>query len=202
VAIRSPGKQHFSCQKYFAGPMVSHRPLFADVAIRSPGKQHFSCQKYFAGPMVSHRVEARWHPRLRWFHFGNAGAGMQLTTLCSNKRSYPFISFQGAAAQIVPALLGIRPGRRLAVNFPSAGRWLDPGVEGRLSFRIRHKSRVGGYLISVFGLSFVLCASGHSTGCNFRIGPSSSNLGRVAAGTIQLRPTLLSTNPPQPSDDF
>jgi hypothetical protein len=30
-----------------------------------------------------------------------------------------------------------------------------------------------------------------------------SNLGRIAVGTIQLRPTLLSTNPaPQTSDDF
>ena len=81
--------------------------------------------------MISHRVGTRLHPRLRWFHFGNAGAGMQLTTLCSNRRPYSFISFQGAAAQIVAALWGIRPESPLAVNFPSAGRWLDPGVEGR-----------------------------------------------------------------------
>ena len=69
TCLRNSGDQHFSCQKYFAGPLVSHRPLFTDVATRSPGKQHFSCQKYFAGPMVSHRVGIRLHPRLRLFHF-------------------------------------------------------------------------------------------------------------------------------------
>jgi hypothetical protein len=48
---------------------------------------------------------------------------------------------------------------------------LDSGVEGRLSFGIRHKSWVG-LFVSVFGLRFGLCASGHSTGCNFRIARS------------------------------
>ena len=32
-----PGDQHISCQKYFTGPMVSHRPLFAVAAIPEAG---------------------------------------------------------------------------------------------------------------------------------------------------------------------
>ena len=34
---RRLGAQHISCQKYFTGPMVSHRPLFAIAAIPEAG---------------------------------------------------------------------------------------------------------------------------------------------------------------------
>jgi hypothetical protein len=34
---RSPGDEHVSGQKYFTGPMVSHRPLFAVAAIPESG---------------------------------------------------------------------------------------------------------------------------------------------------------------------
>ena len=32
-----PGDPHISCQKYFTGPMVSHRPLFAVTAFPKAG---------------------------------------------------------------------------------------------------------------------------------------------------------------------
>ena len=107
ACLRNSGDWHFSCRKYFADPMISHRPLFAVVATRSPGEQHFSCQQYFAGPMVSHRVGTRFPPRLRWFRLGNARVGLQLTTHCSNRRPYSLIALQVAAGQMVPAS-GIR----------------------------------------------------------------------------------------------
>src|ERR1019366_10699144 len=37
--------------------MVSHAPWFVCASLTNSGDQHFSCQKYSAGPMVSHRVE-------------------------------------------------------------------------------------------------------------------------------------------------
>jgi hypothetical protein len=44
---RGPDDRHIKCQKYFTGPMVSHRPLFAVAAITEAGRQAHHVPKIF-----------------------------------------------------------------------------------------------------------------------------------------------------------
>ena len=57
---RSPGEEHFSCQKLFCWSNGFSSTLVRCCAcLRNSGDEHFLCQKYFAGPMVSHRTFVR-----------------------------------------------------------------------------------------------------------------------------------------------
>jgi hypothetical protein len=61
----------------------------------------------------------RFPTTLRWFRLGSARAGLQLPMHCSNRRPYSLISLQVATAQMVAALLGIRPESRLPIKWPT-----------------------------------------------------------------------------------
>jgi hypothetical protein len=104
---RRPDDKHISCQKYFTGPMVSHRPPLAVAVIPRQGDEHISCQEYFTGPMVSHRVEdqtsseATSVPSWKW-----KGWAESIHALLEQKTLFaPFTPNCGA--QMVPVLKGV-----------------------------------------------------------------------------------------------
>ena len=144
---RRPGDQHFSCQKYFTGPMVSHRPLFAVAAIpearvtSTSRAKNISLVQWF---LIGWRT--RFPPRLRWFRLGSGRIGLRLPMHCSNRRSYSLISLQVAPAPMVPALSGIRP-----VAYPSTS--MPPGPAGfrceRAFFRHNPAKVVGWTLLEI-----------------------------------------------------
>jgi hypothetical protein len=60
--LRSPVHQHFWCQKYFAGRMVSNQTLFAVRQSPESGSSALLVLEIFRGRMVSRRVEGRVTP--------------------------------------------------------------------------------------------------------------------------------------------
>jgi hypothetical protein len=102
------------------------------------------------------RWRTRLPPRLRGFRVGSGRVGLQLTMHCSTRRPYSLISLQVAAAQMVPALLGIRP-----VTYPSTCLPRGPAGFGcERAFIIPNPAKyplsivsesVGGKIDSVFG---------------------------------------------------
>jgi len=116
--------------------LIDLRSLFR--LSRSPGDKHFSCQKYFAGPIVSHRAGTGLSPRLRWFRLGRGRVELQLPMPCSSRSPNLLISLHVAAAQMVLPLLGIRPAasprrisREKASFFPRPGK--HPSTSADLS---------------------------------------------------------------------